>query len=166
MVSSHGAPAWAIKKEVAMSTLATELSGLVAAVRSDHTTLNELSFRLRELCVSLLDGDRKCDSDPGGLIEEFESELIPHFAAEQAEEFFASLATEKPWMLKRVERLQEEHRQMADAIDPLLELARDDPGPGLALRLSNFLDSFDEHERAENALMQEFFLLDEGAGGD
>lgn len=149
-----------------MSTHTTELSGLADAVRADHTDLEGLVVRLRQLCVSLRERDREGACDPGALIEEFESELIAHFAAEQAEEFFGSLTTEQPHLLMRVERLQEEHCQMAAAVDHLVEFAESGPGPELALRLDHFLDSFDAHERAENALMQEFFLLDEGAAGD
>jgi hypothetical protein len=149
-----------------MSTHTTELSGFAEAVRADHADLDELVIRLRRLCTSLRDYDRGDDCDPGALIEEFESELIPHFATEQAEEFFGSLSTEQPRLLLRVERLQDEHRQMAEAVDHLLEFATSDPGPELALRLEHFLDLFDAHEHAENELMQEFFLLDEGVAGD
>lgn len=149
-----------------MSTLATELSSLADAVRADHSNLDGLVVQLRGLCGSLREYNRVGDCDPYALIEEFESELIPLFAAEQAEEFFAGLAIEQPLILTRIECLQEEHRQIAEAVDQLLESARSDPGPELALRLGAFLDSFDAHERAEDSLMEEFFLLCDRSGGN
>ena len=142
-----------------MSILAAELSGFAGAVRADHDNLEGLIVRLRQLCVSLRACEPENDCNPSWLIEEFESELIPHFAVEQAEELLGSLATDQPHMLTWVERLQEEHRQMADAVDGLLEFAKSDPGPELAFRLEEFLDSLAEHEDAENALMREFFRL-------
>jgi CBS domain-containing protein len=53
---------------------------------------------------------------------------------------------------------------MAEALDRLLEFAQTGPpNRDLAARLTRFLDWFDAHEHAENALMQELLLLDEAA---
>jgi CBS domain-containing protein len=51
---------------------------------------------------------------------------------------------------------------MLETLEQLLGFARTDPrGSDLPERLSRFLDWLDAHEHAENALMQEFLLLDE-----
>lgn len=145
------------------ATPSGELADIAKAVLEDHAELDRTVTRLRELCVSLGNGRVPADVDPAGLIEEFEEQLILHLAAEEAEEFFGSLVTEEPRLLGRVASLQTEHGEMADVLDHLVEFARGRPPDSVvAARLTEFLDRFDAHEQAENALMQEFFLLDEG----
>jgi hypothetical protein len=103
------------------------------------------------------------DPEPGALIEQFEDLLLIHFAAEEAEEFFGSLVTDQPWMLDRIGRLQQDHGELATALDELLEFARSEPRvTDLTARVERFLARLDAHERAENALMQDLILLDEG----
>ena len=71
-----------------------------------------------------------------------------------------------PTQLKRVERLQDDHVEMAEALDALQKFAVSGPsGSELAARITQFLDRFDAHEHAENTLMQEFYTLDKGGGG-
>ncbi len=150
----------------AESTTESELAGITEAVLEGHAELDKTVSRLRGLCVALHDGHTPADGDPASLIEEFEAQLLPHFAAEEAEEFFGSLVTDQPSLLKRVELLQDDHIGMAEALDALQNFAESGPtGPDLAVRITQFLDRFDAHEHAENELMQEFFLLDQGGGG-
>lgn len=147
-------------------SLGGELGAIAEMVLEDHAELQGAAARLRELCVALRAEAASADLGACVLIEEFEDLLIPHFAAEQAEEFFGSLVTEEPRLLQRVERLQAEHWEMAEALDRIAEFARGlPPGPLLAARLTQLLDSFDTHEHAENELMQDFLLLDKGGDG-
>lgn len=143
-----------------------ELAAVAEAVLEDHAELEKIVERLRELCMALHTQPSSADLRAESLIYEFEDLLIPHFAAEEAEEFFGSLATEEPRLLYRVERLQAEHVQIAEALDRIAEFARTRPAAQvLAARLTRLLDAFDAHEHAENELMQEFLLLDEGGDG-
>jgi hypothetical protein len=49
---------------------------------------------------------------------------------------------------------------MAESLDQLVEFANEGPPPReLAERIERFLDRFDTHERAENALMADFIRL-------
>jgi hypothetical protein len=144
-----------------------ELALIAEAVLEDHAELDKTVVRLRELCVALCGNQAPTDPGPAVLVEEFEFQLIPHFAAEEAEEFFGSLVTDQPSLLQQVERLQDDHVEMAEALDALQKFAESGPsGPELAARITQFLDRFDAHEHAENTLMQEFFLLDQGGGGE
>ena len=144
----------------------TELVSAAATVLEDHADLYRTVARLRQLCGELREGRALATREVVGFLQDFEEQLIPHFAAEEAEEFFGSLVTDQPRLLRQVERLQAEHDEMAGGMERLLELAASGSvGPDLALRLERFLDQFEAHEHAENALMQEFVLLDEGAGG-
>lgn len=139
-----------------------DLAAIAEAVLHEHAELDRTVSQLRELCATLTCSQAPVDSGPAELIEEFEAQLILHLAAEEADEFFGSLVTERPSMLQRVERLQAEHLEMAEALDQLREFAkRGPPGPELAGRIAQFLDRFDTHEQIESALMRKFFLLDE-----
>lgn len=141
-----------------------QLAVIAEAVLEDHEKLDATVARLRKLCAVLAHNQAAAESPPAALIGEFEAQLIPHFLAEQAEEFFGTLVTDKPRLLEQVQHLQAEHAEMAEALGKLLEFAETGPpGPDLALRLTRFLDQFDAHEHAENALMQEFLLLDDAA---
>jgi hypothetical protein len=151
----------------ASAASSSELAVSSEAVREDHAELDKTVLRLRGMCVVLRGGHAPADADPAGLIEAFEGQLIHHFAAEEAKEFFGSLVTDEPRLLQRVQRLQADHGAMAGALDRLLVFAQGGPpAPKLAVRLARFLDWFDLHHLAENALMQEFFLLDQGGGGE
>ena len=142
-----------------------EVSLIADAVRDDHFALERMIERLRGLTDAALHG-WPADRDPAALIEEFEDLVLLHFAAEEAEEFVGSLVTDQPRLLGRVERLQQEHGELATALDDLLELARSKPrATELAARLEGFLARLDAHEHAENALMQELITIDEGGGG-
>lgn len=144
-----------------------ELAAIAEAVLEAHAELDKTVSQLRELCVTLCGSGAPAGPDPAALIEGFESQLILHLAAEEAEEFFGSLVTEQPSLLQRVERLQDEHLRMAEALGRIVESAKSGaPGPKLAERITRFLDWFDAHEHAENALMQEFFVLDQGGSGE
>lgn len=156
----------AVDPSAAPTAPENELAAIAEAVLEGHAELDRTVSQLRELCVALCCNQAPADPGPAALIEEFEAQLILHLAAEEAEEFFGSLVTEQPSLLQRVERLQAEHVEMAEALDRLREFAkRGPPGPGLAGRITQFLDRFDTHEHAENELMQEFFLLDQGGAG-
>jgi uncharacterized protein (UPF0335 family) len=121
--------------------------------------------RLRALSDVLLEDRKPPDFEPASLIEEFEDLLLIHFAAEEAEEFFGSLVTEEPRLLDRVARLQDEHAELAAAVDELLESCHSEaPRTQLAERIQRFLERLDAHECAENELMQELILIDEGGG--
>jgi hypothetical protein len=144
-----------------------ELAAMADAVLEGHAELDRTVTRLRELCVTLVNDEAAAGFEAAALVERFESQLMRHFAAEEAEEFFGSLLTEEPRLLHAVGRLEAEHGAMADALDELLEFALTRPsGPALAAPMTQFLDRFDTHEHAENALLQEFYTLDAGRGGE
>lgn len=143
------------------SELAGTLAVIAEAVLEDHAELDRAVLGLRGMCAVLRAGHAPGSGEPAGLIEDFEAQLVLHFAAEEAEEFFGSLVTDEPRLLQRVEALQDEHGRMAEAVGQLLESAKSGaPGPEMAERITRFLGWFTAHEHAENALMQEFLLLD------
>jgi hypothetical protein len=142
--------------------------GLIAeAVLADHAELGRVTARLRETSTALAETDEPVDGEPARLLEDFENELLPHFAAEELEEFCGSLVTQEPRLLGRLGRLQAEHGDIASALGELVDFAWTRPsGRDLAVRIGRFLKVFAKHEHAENELMQELVLLDEGTSGD
>ena len=141
----------------------SEISLIAEAVRDDHVELQRMITRLRGLCDASQQGRTAAELDPAELLEDFEDLLLIHFAAEEAEEFFGSLTTEQPRLLDRIGRLQREHGELVGMVDELLEYTRREPRhTELSARIERFLDRLDTHEHAENALMQELILLDEG----
>jgi signal transduction histidine kinase len=151
---------------MSMQTIAgsrSQVSLIAEVVRDDHAELERMIARLRALSDVPVQERTPADPEPAALIEQFEDLLLIHFAAEEAEEFFGSLVTDQPWLLDRIGRLQREHGQLATALDDLLEFARSEPRvTELTAHVERFLGRLDAHERAENALMQDLILLDEG----
>jgi hypothetical protein len=143
----------------------TELVTLVDAVRAGHGDLDRTVNELRFVCQTIRSGQVP-DTRVGELLERFSEELLLHFAEEELEETFGSLLTDQPRLLHRVDRLQKEHGDMSDAVGMLMEVARSEAvGIELVGRLERLLDWLAVHEHAENTLMQELVLLDEGDGG-
>lgn len=132
----------------------------VGAVLDDHAGLMGAAKKLRELCAAVPRGALSWV----GPIEEFRARLLAHFAAEETDDFFGSLVRQ-PGLLTRVHRLQAEHADLAFAADCLVTLARTEGRKSdLAARVVRFLDRFEVHEHAENALLRQFLLTDEGGG--
>jgi len=149
-----------------MSQPNTELASLVDAVRASHDELDHSIIELREVCTVLRTGGSP-DTELPPLLERFSEELLLHLAEEELEETFGSLLTDQPRVLYRVERLQKEHVDMTDTVTRLVELCRSESaGIDLAVRIDQLLDKLAVHEHAENTLMQELVLLDEGDSGD
>jgi hypothetical protein len=142
-------------------TPCSELHAIVAAVFEDQGELYKTVVRLRDMCAPLARDEPCAEPGPTVLMEELEAELIGHFVVEKAEELYAGLFTEEPRLMERVERLNVERKEIVRAMDELMNLAQGGPpGHELALSLAPFLDWVDLHERAENAVMQDFLLLD------
>jgi len=137
-------------------------AGVAEAMLDGYAGIDVRIQQLRELCVALRDGQGPTPADPAELIEDLECEVIPHFAAEQLEEFFGSLITDDPSLLDRVARLQAEHGELAEAFGRLVKLAECKTPPlALAEGVELLLDRLEAHEQAERTLMQRFVQLDE-----
>lgn len=134
----------------------------VEAVLDDHAALVGAAKKLRDLCVAASRGATVAWTRP---IEEFRARLLTHFAAEETDDFFGG-SVGRPALLGRVHRLQAEHAELAFAAECLLSVARTAPRRSdLYAGVIRFLDRFEVHEHAENALLQEVLLTDDGDGG-
>lgn len=91
--------------------------------------------------------------------------LVPHFEAEESDDYFGALIAERPRVVGRVNQLRDDHERLSEDLGILIELAEGALGYELGSRLERFLIAFELHERAENALLQEVCFRDDGESG-
>jgi len=134
-----------------------------AAVLAEHDALRATVARMRGLCDALSDENRPPLVEIDRLLNRFSADLSANFATEEQDGYFASLVAARPECDALVAHLHAEHVLLSDAIDTLRNRARTGrKNPQLGVLLGRTLDQFQAHERAENRLLQEFFLLDDG----
>ena len=138
--------------------------GLIAeAILDDHAELSAAIARLGRLCLPPIAPSTEVPPEPLKLLKEFEDLLLLHFAAEEAEEFLGRLTTDEPKLLERIDRLQDEHGTIIEALDRVIELAPSGSGAApFRGALEDLFSRLDAHERAESCLMQELIVLSEG----
>jgi len=137
------------------------LFGRATTVLGEHARLRET---LALLTVDSSPPDaRAADARFHELVERCTDELIEHFAAEEAEGYFGTLLSDCPRLSSTIMRLELEHEEMRREILDIRGLTR---VPGKAQesdrRIRALVARVQAHERAENLLLQEFFLRDEG----
>jgi hypothetical protein len=139
------------------------LFGRASAVEADHAHLRDAWKRLRQLA-----GAQGPPAEPRAelwpLILEFGRELREHFAAEEEGGYFDALLEERPELSSPIGRLRVEHQEIAALV---AELEASSPGwnAELRLQLEQLLDRFQQHERAEAKIIQDFFGRVEGGEG-
>ncbi len=140
------------------------LFGRATAAFSEHARLHATLLRLRELCILLGDQEVTSEFEPHGLLDEFREQMVDHFAAEEAEDYFGTLASEVPSLAPRIALLEAEHWQLIETVDQLQLLSEHAARRGeLIARLGELLARFEAHERDESAILQDFFLHGENA---
>jgi hypothetical protein len=139
------------------------LFGRASAVEADHARLRETWTRLRELVAATHQhGEPHAELWP--LVREFSRELREHFSAEEAGGYFAALTEQRPELGAQIERLRGEHREIL-ALSAGLESSSPGWDAGLGSQLRRLLDRFQQHERAEAKMLQDFFGRDQGGEG-
>jgi hypothetical protein len=139
------------------------LFGRASAVEADHAHLREAWKRLRQLAVAQGPAaEPRAEIWP--LILEFGRELREHFSAEEEGGYFGALLDERPELSSQIEHLRLEHQEIA-ALVANLEASSPGWNAELRLHLGQLLDRFQQHERAEAKMIQEFFGRDEGGEG-
>jgi hemerythrin len=143
------------------------LFGRATTVLGQHATLHVLLDRLRDACANVAGASDEPGADRRRLMEEFRERLCVHFAAEEDEGYFGMVAAVSPALSTEVTHLLEEHAEFLAVVERLLALAEAiEDREEFTETLRAFLQRFNAHERAENRLMQEFFLRDEGTPGE
>jgi hypothetical protein len=137
------------------------LFGRFTALQREHAHLDGVTQRLVSLCEALLEAPARSlppELDPESLIASWSVELSRHFGAEEGMSYFGALALERPDLALGIGDLRADHTAMLEAIEELSLLASDQTRrEELVKKTTGLLNRFRAHERAENALLREFF---------
>jgi hypothetical protein len=135
------------------------LFGRFTAILQDHEHLGTTLKHLRLMCVELDTPELvPLTLSPPRVLEDLQLDLSRHFAAEEAEPYFGTIAEEVPPLLPRIEQLKNEHAAMLEAIATLCRIAAD-----VTLRAElcggtrELIVQLERHERAESLLLRELF---------
>lgn len=134
--------------------LLPSLFGRFTAILRDHEHLGTTLKSLRAMCTALEARDAVPES--ARVLAELHADLSGHFAAEEAESYFGTIAQESPSLAPRIDQLKDEHVNMLNALVGLASLAVD---PMRTLELSvatrQLIAELERHERAESLLLGE-----------
>ncbi len=142
--------------------------GRFTAILSDHADLRATLRRLEQLCATLEETERAppLGRAPLELIAELQDELAQHFAAEEADAYYGTMAHDRPSSAHRITSLKQQHVEMLETLGLLQHLAENGRLSELPPPARRFVAALRAHEGAETRLLQEFFLRDEGAPVD
>jgi hypothetical protein len=144
-----------------------KLFGRPEDVQSGDGALQSTIVELRNVSDSLREGDPHAGAAARDLLSDLSAEFSLYFDAEESENYFGALLADRPRLKTEVGKLRDAHEGFRDSVGSLRRLAADESqDTRLAAGIDRVLDDFEEHEQAENALLQEFFLTDEGYGGE
>jgi hypothetical protein len=104
---------------------------------------------------------------PGGVaagLDAVRTALEKHFRFEEENGYLDSVVERQPHLGRAVERLHEQHRRLLGALDALRAEADGAKGltEGLRERVEGWIAEVRRHERSENLLVQDAFLLELG----
>lgn len=139
------------------------LFGRPDTVVVDSDSLRSTISGLRRISGSLLSYAPRAITDARDLLSDFSARLSTYFDAEEEGGYFGTIWTDCPELQHKVVVLEQEHTDLRDAVATLRRLARDGAqAADLGRRIGLVIDEFEAHERAENGLLQDFFLRDGG----
>lgn len=143
--------------------------GRYTAILSEHQHLGQALRELDEMCVMLDAHDRgpPLEQEPVRLMAAFLEELSQHFAAEEADDYFGTMAREQPNLASAIAHLEAEHRAMLETLHGLVKAVADERNwPAVARAVRRVMVQLRAHEHRETQVMQGFMLRDEGTGAD
>jgi hypothetical protein len=144
--------------------------GRYTAILSEHEHLGTTLRRLGDMCTALEAREGAPPPpglEPARLIGAFISELSEHFAAEEADGYFGTMARERPALASTIAELEAEHARMLETLRELLAAAGDQRRAAfVAHGVRRIIHQLRAHEHRETRVMQGFILQDEGTGAD
>ena len=142
---------------------------LASWIRKEHDHVEQLADRLRERVAIIPHvGSEGWIRDTRDRYEHFRAHLQRHMALEEKEGYMEAVLERRPTLSERVERLAQEHRDLARLLDDLHKLAMDlEPDRRLFLRdfchrVQVLLSYVEHHEDEENDLIGLVFSEDIG----
>jgi iron-sulfur cluster repair protein YtfE (RIC family) len=138
------------------------LFGRFTAVMQGHAQLGHTLRDLREMSQVLAQGRANLPAElgPVALLAALRSELEEHFAMEEAEGYFGTIALERTDLSGAVASLIAEHAKLLEKLGRLEVHARDAAAhPQLATLTLALLEDLAKHERSESSVMAEYLAL-------
>lgn len=135
--------------------------GRFTAIIQDHAHLGTTLKQLRSMCAALeAEVPLPTPASPQRLLEDLRADLSAHFAAEEAEAYFGTIAEEAPALATRIDQLIGEHATMLGVLVELCRAATDaERLLELAHSTRRLIGQLEQHERAESLLLRELFAL-------
>ncbi len=134
------------------------LFGRPTSVRSESRALRSTVSELRSVCVSLLGRGPRAFVDADRALADFAGRLSTYFDAGQAAPYFKTIVEECPSLGARATSIERDHQHLKQSVDWVRGLTNRANPTRLARHIGTVLDRFEEHEDAEKALLQDFFL--------
>lgn len=134
------------------------LFGRPTSVRSESGALRSTVSELRRICLALLSRGPRAFVDADRALAEFAGRLSSYFDAGQATPYFKIIVEECPSLGARATSLEQDHESLKQSVDWVRGLSTRANPTRLARHIGGVLDRFEEHEHAETALLQDFFL--------
>lgn len=136
-------------------------------VRSEVKALQSTLSELSTVCDSLLGDAPHAMPLLSQLLADFALQLSVYFDIEERGDYRMMLV-DRPGLRMRVTRLEKRHEGLRDSVASMSHLAHGSGSSGMYLRdlrsgIWTIVDEFENQERAERALVQDFFLRDEGS---
>ncbi len=99
-------------------------------------------------------------------LEEVRAEVLEHFEFEEDGGYMAMVLSRKPQMKRTVDHLLEEHGQLSQNLEDILDSCNsaDSVTQELTEKIHSWMDLLRHHESQENKLVQETFNIDTGTG--
>lgn len=135
------------------------LFGRFTAIFQDHEHLGTTLKDLKSMCVTLEARELlPATVWPRRLLEDLRDDLSGHFAAEEAESYFGTIAQEAPLLAPRISGLKNEHAALLNAIPALCGFAeKASRRTELSTATRRLMAKLERHERAESLLLRELF---------
>ena len=134
----------------------------------EHRHLSETRKRLRNLleeCINHPSEDKQMELEFS--LREYRDLLTQHLLLEEKGGFMAPLLEVRPDLAEKVDCLEAEHEVFRSELQGILKEFRvvgelDHPLTDLVVRLGNFLEDVESHERTENGMVLDAFFQDTG----
>ncbi len=147
-----------------------ESGDLPARIRADHERMMKMVQEIRAIIAAATPDERTPQWRLALLqmLRDLANELVEHFHLEEEGGFMSAVLSRKPQNAPIVQRLQREHAEITRRLNKVVmdvEAVRQGNESGvldIRRRTTAVLSLLDAHEAAEESLIQETYLQDEG----
>lgn len=132
------------------------------ALRQAHATL---LGDLRMLEEAVRSPSRRDSADLSARLMAVREHLTEHFRFEEQNGYMASVLTREPRLERTVQQLLNQHRQLKQALDALIEEINTGSNPNNTMgeKIHAWVEQVRQHESRENVLVEDAFNFDVSA---